>query len=176
MISIPERKIHLLVYIQFKSLRRTSKLTNIYKSLLSRWLKEDGLTLKYNNNKNKNNQNQFISDITKLILEMNPYFIINEILKIITEKHNIPCSYGLLRYILLKDLNFSYKKIKYTHYTDENLINKKRKEFIDEFKKIYKPDSFCRIVRIFTVYNSRVFLSINKFKSIYIINKSSSRR
>ena len=34
MISIPERKIHLLVYSQFKSLRRTSKLTNVSKSVI----------------------------------------------------------------------------------------------------------------------------------------------
>ena len=53
---------------------------------------------------------------------------------------------GLLRYILIKDLNFSYKKIKYMHYTDENLLNKKRKEFRDEFKKIYIPDSLVAFV------------------------------
>ena len=122
MISIPERKIHLLVYIQFKSLRRTSKLTNIYKSLLSRWLKEDGLTLKYNNNKNKNNQNQFISDITKLILEMNPYFIINEILKIITEKHNIPCNDRRLIYYFTL-LQFKFPAIRVCYYWSKENFN-----------------------------------------------------
>ena len=55
---------------------------------------QDGLTLTPKYNHNKNNQNQFISGVTKLILEVNPYFTINEILKIITDKHNIPYSYG----------------------------------------------------------------------------------
>ena len=74
MISIKERKIHLLVYSHLKSLRKTSKLTNVSKSSLSRWNKKDILIPKHNNNKNKHIQ--IISNIAKLILEINPFFTI----------------------------------------------------------------------------------------------------
>ena len=40
MISIAERKIHLLVYYHLNSLRKTSKYTKISKSSLSRWKKK----------------------------------------------------------------------------------------------------------------------------------------
>ena len=42
MISIAERKIHLLVYYHLNSLRKTSKYTKVSKSSLSRWKKEGG--------------------------------------------------------------------------------------------------------------------------------------
>ena len=47
MISVAERKIHLLVYSHINSLRKTSKYTNVSKSSLSRWKKEGGLLPKY---------------------------------------------------------------------------------------------------------------------------------
>ena len=144
MISIKERKIHLLVYSHLKSLRKTSKLTNVSKSSLSRWNKKDILIPKYKNNKNKHIQ--IISNIAKLILEINPFFTINEILKIITETHNIECSYSLLRCILIKELKFSYKKIKYAHYTNEKVLKEKQNKFCYDFKKIYKPDSLVAFV------------------------------
>ena len=65
MISIAERKIHLLVYYHLNSLRKTSKYTNVSKSSLSRWKKEGGLLPKYNLKKNKNIE--FISHIIKII-------------------------------------------------------------------------------------------------------------
>ena len=68
---------------------------------------------------------------------------------------------GLLRYILIKDLKFSYKKIKYTHYTDENLLNKKRKEFSDEFKKIYKLESKKLIIRYIPVPEVRRYVVVD---------------
>ena len=51
MISIAERKIHLLVYYHLNSLKKTSKYTKVSKSSLSRWKKEGGLLPKYNRNK-----------------------------------------------------------------------------------------------------------------------------
>ena len=65
MISVAERKIHLLVYNHLNSLRKTSKYTNVSKSSLSRWKKEGGLLPKYNFNKNKNIH--FISNVIKII-------------------------------------------------------------------------------------------------------------
>ena len=48
MISIEERKIHLLVYSHLNSLRKTSKYTNVSKFSISRWNKENGLIVNYN--------------------------------------------------------------------------------------------------------------------------------
>jgi hypothetical protein len=90
---------------------------------------------KYNNNKNKHIQ--IISNIAKLILEINQFFTINEILKIITETHNIECSYSLLRCILIKELKFSYKKIKYAHYTNENILHPLKIKW-DKIQKQFK--------------------------------------
>ena len=93
MISIAERKIHLLVYYHLNSLRKTSKYTKVSKLSLSRWKKEGGLLPKYNRNKNI----EFISHIIKIIIENHPLSNINDILKIIKEKYKISCSYGLIR-------------------------------------------------------------------------------
>ena len=68
MISTQECKMYLLVYSHLKSLRKTSKLTNVSKSSLSRWNKKDILIPKYKNNKNKHIQ--IISNITKLTFSL----------------------------------------------------------------------------------------------------------
>ena len=102
MISVAERKIHLLVYNHLNSLRKTSKYTNVSKSSLSRWKKEGGLLPKYNLTKNKNKNIELISHIIKIIIETYPLSTINDIVKIMKEKYKIPCSYGLVRIIIIK--------------------------------------------------------------------------
>jgi len=79
MISIAERKIHLLVYYHLNSLRKTSKYTNVSKSSLSRWKKEGGLLPKYNLNKNK---------IIKTVFESITYnTITSTVTKIMSDKY-----------------------------------------------------------------------------------------
>ena len=84
MISVAERKIHLLVYNHLNSLRKTSK------SSLSKWKKEGGLLPKYNLTKNKNKNIELISHIIKIIIETYPLPTINDIVKIMKEKYKIP--------------------------------------------------------------------------------------
>ena len=170
MISIAERKIHLLVYYHLNSLRKTSKYTKVSKSSLSRWKKEGGLLPKYNRNKNKNIE--FISHIIKIIIENHPLSNINDILKIIKEKYKISCSYGLIRIIMIKELKFSYKKIKYANYSNENTLKVKTNTFCSEFKKLYNSNTLIACIdevgfntRICPLYSWSLKGEVNRVKN-----------
>ena len=170
MISVAERKIHLLVYNHLNSLRKTSKYTNVSKSSLSRWKKEGGLLPKYNFNKNKNIH--FISNVIKIIFEIYPLSTINDIVKIMKEKYKIPCSYRLIRIIMIKDLNFSYKKIKYANYCNENTLKDKTNTFCGEFKKLYNSNTLIACIdevgfnsRIVPIYAWSLKGEINRVKN-----------
>ena len=116
MISVAERKIHLLVYNHLNSLRKTSKYTNVSKSSLSRWKKEGGLLPKYNFNKNKNIH--FISNVIKIIFEIYPLSTINDIVKIMKEKYPNDESVSLMNERFNADnISESGKSNQYTSYS-----------------------------------------------------------
>ena len=54
---------------------------------------------------------------------------------------NINVSYKLVRCIIIKDMNLSYKKCKYSNYVNENKLKLKIIEFHNLFKKQYNTDS-----------------------------------
>ena len=155
MISVAERKIHLLVYNHLNSLRKTSKYTNVSKSSLSRWKKEGGLLPKYNLTKNKNKNIELISHIIKIIIETYPLSTINDIVKIMKEKYKIPWSYGLVRIIIIKELKFSYKKIKYANYCNENTLKDKTNTFCSQFKTLYNSNNLIACIDE-VGFNSRI--------------------
>ena len=89
------------------------------------------MIVKYN--LRKNSHIQFISKIIKIITESTLFFTVNDILKIINNKYNISCFYGLIRNIIKNELKFSYKKIKYTNHINETTLKDKTNIFCRDF-------------------------------------------
>jgi len=66
---------------------------------------------------------------------MNIYFTIKDVIDYVKKKMNINVSYKLVRCLLIKDMNLSYKKCKYSNYVNENKLKLKTIEFHNLFKK-----------------------------------------
>jgi transposase len=152
-------------------------LTNISKSSLSRWKQNDGLIIKYDNRKNKNIE--FISKITKLIFDNNPYSTINYIKNILNNKYKIKCSYNLLRVIIIKELKLSYKKIKYLNYTNEHKLKEQTLYFCNKIKeninkKILFVDEVGFNLRIKPMYGWSIKGKIQRIKNKLVSDNKKS--
>uniref|UniRef100_A0A6C0E1T8 Tc1-like transposase DDE domain-containing protein n=1 Tax=viral metagenome TaxID=1070528 RepID=A0A6C0E1T8_9ZZZZ len=130
------KKLCIKIYNKIKSLRKVECLTNVSKSTISRWN-----SCKENVIKNNKNKIPLIIDAIRIVYKMNIYFTIKDVIDYVKKKMNINVSYKLVRCLLIKDMNLSYKKCKYSNYVNENKLKLKTIEFHNLFKKQYNTDS-----------------------------------
>lgn len=135
MYSKEVKKLCIQIYNKTKSLRKVECLTRISKSTISRWS-----SCKENINLYKNKL-PLIIDSIRVIYKMNIFFTINDVIVYVKNKLNINVSYNLVRNLLLKEMNLTYKKCKYANYVNEHKLKLKTFEFHNLFKKQYNVNN-----------------------------------
>ena len=162
------KKLCIQLYNKIKSLRKVEYLTNISKSTISRWKSN-----KENKNKCENkNKVPLIIDSIRLIYKMNIYFTVNDVIDYVKKKLNINVSYNLVRNLLLKDMNLSYKKCKYANYINEHKLQMKTVEFHHLFITNYNKNLVVSIDEIgFSTRMNPLYSWSTKGKTKYIKNK-----
>jgi len=164
------RKLCIQIYNKIKSLRKVECLTNISKSTISRW----------NSNENKKCKNKtripLIIDSIRLIYKMNVFFTINDVIDYVKKKLNIRVSYNLVRNLLLKDMNLTYKKCKYSNYINEHKLKLKTVEFHHLFRTKYDTNNLVVSVDEigFSKRMNPLYSWSTKGKTTYIKNKINS--
>ena len=131
MYSIDIRKLICKLYIKFNSLRKLEALTGISRSTISRW--NSSLFPVIKNNK-INSLRPAIIDVVNLIYKINPFFTIEEIQNYLKNISGITCSKSLIKTVIHKTMNFSYKKPKFINCPNEQNIKNKTDIFIEKFK------------------------------------------
>jgi hypothetical protein len=137
MYSIDIRKLICKLYIKFNSLRKLEALTGISRSTISRW--NSSLFPVIKNNK-INSLRPAIIDVVNLIYKINPFFTIEEIQNYLKNISGITCSKSLIKTVIHKTMNFSYKKPKFINCPNEQNIKNKTDIFIEKFKNYFKHD------------------------------------
>ena len=137
MYSEEVKKLCIQIYNKTKSLRKVECLTSISKSTISRWNScKENIT----RSKNKTKVPLIIHSI-RLIYKMNVFFTIKDVIDYVKNKLNINVSYNLVRNLLLKDMNLTYKKCKYANYVNEDKLKIKTVEFHHLFRKYYNMNN-----------------------------------
>ena len=137
MYSEEVKKLCIQIYNKTKSLRKVECLTSISKSKISRWNScKENIT----RSKNKTKVPLIIHSI-RLIYKMNVFFTIKDVIDYVKNKLNINVSYNLVRNLLLKDMNLTYKKCKYANYVNEDKLKIKTVEFHHLFRKYYNMNN-----------------------------------
>ncbi len=130
--SIEVRKLVINIYYKLNSMRKVKQITNISISSISRWLK------RIDNKHRKSStllNSPVIIDIITVYLKQNIYATVQDIQNHIFTKLKLKCSHYLIR-LIMKKLNLTYKKTKFSYYLDKNLLYSKTKQFITDFKNI----------------------------------------
>jgi transposase len=133
MYSIEIRVLVLNIYNKLKNMRSVENITNISKSSICRWLKRI---------QPKSKQPKYIDNIPVIVdiitfyLKNKDYSTICDIQKIVKSKLKINCSYSLIRLIMIKHMNLSFKKTKYAFFLNQELLKQKIKTFKSDFKNI----------------------------------------
>lgn len=130
-----EKQICISVYKYLGSFRKASKCTNIPKTTIWRWYNSVNSTRIDIFSKNK--KIQCITPIIKSLLEKNNFLTVKDITDILSKQYKLKCSYGLIRSIIKIHLNLSYKKIKYSNYTNITKLKDQTNYFIERFKNQY---------------------------------------
>lgn len=166
------KKLCIKIYNKIKSLRKVECLTSVSKSTISRWnlYKEN---VKKNDNKNKT---PLIIDSIRIVYKMNIYFTIKDVIDYVKKKMKINVSYKLVRCLLKKDMNLTYKKCKYSNYVNEYKLKLQTIEFHSLFKKHYNNNNL--VVSIDEIGFSKrlnpLYSWSSKGKTKYIKNKIES--
>jgi transposase len=167
------KKLCIQIYNKIKSLRKVESLTSVSKSTISRWnlCKENVKKYKY---KNKNKV-PLIIDSIRIVYKMNIYFTIKDVIDYVKKKMKINVSYKLVRCLLKKDMNLTYKKCKYSNYVNEYKLKLKTIEFHSLFKKHYNNNLVVSIDEIgFSKRLNPLYSWSSKGKTKYIKNKIES--
>ena len=138
MYPIEVKNITLSVYKKVKSLRKAAFLTTISKATISRWN-----NIFWDKMKNKSKCNE---DKKPVISKINHSFSVSDVQQYLKSHLGIICSYELIRCVMKTDLKLSYKKTKYKHYLNEQLLLTKTKIFKTQFR-----DNFNESISIFYV-------------------------
>lgn len=138
MYSIEIRNLTIVLYNKIKSLRKVESLTNISRSSICRWNIDILPIIK----KSKYHNLPLIIDSIKLILNLNPFFTISEIQSHLQKTCNLTCSYSLIRTVMRKNINLTYKKVKYANFLNENSLKQKTIDFHNTFKNKIKSVNF----------------------------------
>ena len=106
---------------------------------------------------------------------MNIYFTIKDVIDYVKKKMKINVSYKLVRCLLKKDMNLTYKKCKYSNYVNEYKLKLKTIEFHSLFKKHYNNNLVVSIDEIgFSKRLNPLYSWSSKGKTKYIKNKIES--
>jgi transposase len=131
MYHIEKRLLVLNIYYKIKSMRKTSLLTNVSISSISRWIKNI-----YNKKEKIISKLPLIIDLIKTVLSYFPFYTVKDIQKHINKTLNLTCSYSLIYTIMKKHVKLSYKKIKYQNFLNKDILNNKISLFKHEFSKL----------------------------------------
>ena len=123
------------------TIREISKIFNISKSTIHRWVSSNELIIKKNDMYNDINKDKIIDEIKKEI-QKNPFLIIEELTKIINKKYSTHISKSGI-YVLMKQTNLVFKKVKKILCNNSEEIKKKQKIFKNNLKKIKMKDIIC---------------------------------
>ena len=173
MYTVEVKKLCIKIYNKIKSLRKVECLTNVSKSTISRWN-----SFKENVNTKNNNKSKvpLIIDSIRIVYKMNIYFTIKDVINYVKQKLNINVSYKLVRCLLIKDMNLTYKKCKYSNYINEHNLKLKTVEFHNLFRKEYNTNNL--VVSIDEIGFSKrlnpLYSWSSKGKTKYIKNKIDS--
>ncbi len=131
MYHIEKRLLVLNIYYKIKSMRKTSLLTNVSISSISRWIKNI-----YNKKEKIISKLPLIIDLIKSVLSCFPFYSVKDIQKHINKTLNLSCSYSLIYTIMKKHVKLSYKKIKYQNFLNKDILNNKISLFKHDFSKL----------------------------------------
>jgi transposase len=132
MYSADIKKLILSIYFKLKSLRKTQDLTNIPKTTISRW-KNNILSVK---REKIDTLTPVIIESITIILQLYPFLSVNEIQTRIKNTFNIVCSSHLIRLIMKKKMNLTYKKPKFINCPNEQKQNEQIKSFCSNFTQL----------------------------------------
>ena len=138
MYSIDIRKLIINLYIKIKSLRKLEVLTRISRSTISRWNTSLFPVIRHNK---INSLSPVIIDVVKLIYKINPFFTITDVQNHLKNVCDISCSQSLIKIVVHKRMNLTYKKPKFINCPNQENIKNKTDLFIKNFKKYFKHDS-----------------------------------
>ena len=138
MYSIDIRKLIINLYIKIKSLRKLEVLTRISRSTISRWNTSLFPVIRHNK---INSLSPVIIDVVKLIYKINPFFTIIDVQNHLKNVCDISCSQSLIKMVVHKRMNLTYKKPKFINCPNEQNIKNKTELFIKNFKKHFKHNS-----------------------------------
>ena len=127
------------LYEKFKSYRYVAELLNIGKSTIHRWVND----ITHSNKINKYNINELVQFIKESIDE-NKFITINQIKNKLNKKFNIQFSPSFIYTIIIKKLQYSYKKINKKLFNGSyEKLREKQEIFIEEVKNIDKNKIIC---------------------------------
>lgn len=137
MYKIEIRELCIRVYHKLGNFRATEKFLNISKSSICRWTKDIKPKIK-----KSTHNNPLIIQLIKDILSEHPLITINDIQK----RLNFMCSYNLIRCIMKKELNLSYKKTKYQQFTNKSRLKEQTNLFCSDFKNTYNSNKLIACI------------------------------
>jgi len=171
MYHIEKRLLVINIYYKIKSMRKTSLLTNVSISSISRWIKN------IHNKKEKIiSKLPLIIDLIKTVLSYFPFYTVKDIQKHINKTLNLTCSYSLIYTIMKKHVKLSYKKIKYQNFLNKDTLNTKINLFKHEFSKLINNNNFVFIDEVgFNDSIKPIYSWSEKGKKLYIDHKINTK-